>query len=400
MDRKKYKKRDGVSLLIGLGLVFAIMFFALLVGNVVVSSVRQSANVNRANEAYYGAEGALEQGLLHNYNEGIGFTSGEMPVTYTGSVEAKYKIEGQVPEGLKYGSLSAGYNGMYGIPTPGTGNVATECDPLNPPIDESGVKYKGDVFANEDVADHPCNWNKIKVGQSVTVPLYRINADGSPQNLFDNADQNLILRVRTPCKDGSEMCLKADRASFNWWSDSGDEPDDDPIISWSINGLDDLHDEQSIVLNPYLLYDFNDEFHNESTIISEKKIFLVQDTDQIVLDESTHGEDLNVCKGYISEFLNNQKNTVWTTCGSTFTWDNQQIEKPVLKFTIINTLVDDVNSLIPNLEYQLLTSSDLAAPPTNVSQTIKAEGISGTFKQVLEVKQPQESGLLEYVIQQ
>jgi hypothetical protein len=54
---------------------------------------------------------------------------------------------------------------------------------------------------------------------------------------------------------------------------------------------------------------------------------------------------------------------------------------------------------VPYLEYQLLTDNSVSAP-ADTSQTITAEGISGTFKQVLEVKQPQESGLLEYVIQQ
>ena len=140
ITEKNYKKREGVSLLIGLGLVFVIMFFSLIVGNVVVSSIRQSANVNRANEAYFGAEGALEEGLLANYKAGAGYSTDkykDVPYVNNSRIAAKYKIAGQVPESLKYGPASQ-YGGMYGIPTPGSGNVATVCDPLHPPIDGAG----------------------------------------------------------------------------------------------------------------------------------------------------------------------------------------------------------------------------------------------------------------------
>ena len=53
---------------------------------------------------------------------------------------------------------------------------------------------------------------------------------------------------------------------------------------------------------------------------------------------------------------------------------------------------------MPYLEYQLL--SNVSVPPTDTVQTITSEGFSGTFKQVLQVKVPQDSGILEYVIQQ
>jgi hypothetical protein len=78
---------------------------------------------------------------------------------------------------------------------------------------------------------------------------------------------------------------------------------------------------------------------------------------------------------------------------------DDEINKPVLKLSIIHSLQSDANGTgIPYLEYQVIT--DALTAPTDSSQTITAQGYSGTFKQVLEVKQPQGSGLLEYVIQQ
>lgn len=80
--------------------------------------------------------------------------------------------------------------------------------------------------------------------------------------------------------------------------------------------------------------------------------------------------------------------------------DGDRINKPVLKITVINSLRDFVtDNPIPYLEYQLLSDVN-AGSPSDTSQTITAEGFSGEFKQILEVKQPQEGGILEYVVQQ
>ena len=56
----------GTSLLIALGLITVIVLVSLGVATVVLSSTRESANVNRATEAFYAAQGALEEGLLRN----------------------------------------------------------------------------------------------------------------------------------------------------------------------------------------------------------------------------------------------------------------------------------------------------------------------------------------------
>jgi hypothetical protein len=79
-----------------------------------------------------------------------------------------------------------------------------------------------------------------------------------------------------------------------------------------------------------------------------------------------------------------------------------KINKPVLKLTVVHSLSEGQTTTIPYLEYQITSNvgTTTGFDPADSSQTIRAEGQSGPFKQVLEVKMPQETGLLEYVIQQ
>jgi len=401
-NRKSVKRssKKGVSMLISLGLVFVIMFFSLIVGNVVVSSIRQSSNVNRANEAYFAAEGALEQGLLANYEQGAGYTSDVEDAGYTG-VDATYEIQGQVPEDVKYGANSA-YDGMYGIPTPGTGNVGKNCDPLNPVIN-APFEYGGSSY---EAANHPCNWNKIKTGETVAIPLYYTDPlTEKAVNLFTDNNQELYLRVRTPCADGSDYCSATSRYTFNYWYDGvGNEPDDDALINWQVSAFDAINKINVTLSAKTKYYDDNNEFelgsYNTSLVSEYLFTSMTNSNNSIMLNiQSTKGIDLNLCEGPIINFLVEQ-HAPKPGCSTANQWDQNTIEKPTLKFSIISSLRNDTGSNIPYLEYQVLSSPSIGALPTDYNQTITAEGISGTFKQVLEVKQPQEGGLPEYVVQQ
>ena len=413
------KKRSGVSLLIAVLLVSVIVMFGLIVSNVVVSSIRQSANVNRANEAYYGAEGALEEGLLANKDQGAGFT-GEGTTNYS-DVEAGYEVSGQVPVDLVYS------NGKYGIPSPGSGDVAADCDPLNPVIGADGFWYSptadpsyilgtgnpGGDYAHYDSEDHPCNWNKLKEGEGVGLPLYVTTTDAAKANLL-GCEQNpsgsgiyvcnpselemssLEVRVRTACSDGSEFCGASGRPDLYTSNITGTDPynGDDPIVSWQIIGTDSTGVEDYI-LQPEI--DFIDDqfdphwkYNYGSAVIFESKINQYRTVDFVVFKDGQRAYDVNSLFGSIKEFLLNQNQ-----------WNGIQVLfKPVLKLSVIHSLQNDSLEEVPYIEYQILTNIGASLSPTNTSQTITAEGLSGEFKQVLEVKVPQESGLLEYVIQQ
>lgn len=426
------KERSGVSLLISLILVGILVIFGLTISNIVISSIRESANVNRANQAFYAAEGALEKGLLENLQHGAGYTSNVETVGYgqfgmctdpancssccstkypndlslcvsacmsgnSGSpLKATYKIQGQVPVSSQYASS------QYGIPTPGSGDVGKNCDPLTAVKSGSFYWPEGSQTVYSDPTDHPCNWNKIRVGETVAIPLYYTDSNGDPVNLM-TPNSTFQLKIRTACSDGSEFCAPLDRYDLNYLQGDATYNGNDPIVSWQIVGEDSNAGGTTLTLGPYIYFLWNNDLGPLATIIHEKKIN--NTASYIVLNTDSFGEDPDKCRGEIRYFLTNNASAVdggggLLGCSSTLKWDTQQIVKPVLKFTVIHSLKDILNNDIPYLEYQLLSSSNMSSQPSNVSQTVTAEGFSGSFKQVLEVKQPQESGLLEYVIQQ
>ena len=173
----------------------------------------------------------------------------------------------------------------------------------------------------------------------------------------------------------------------------------DTIVAWNVTG-ESIDGVKTYVMGPNNKYNKDNGMRDSTNSeIYEEKINKVAtmkiapcSNDYCVLSEQNQGVDLDRNNGFFLDFLQN--------IGTFPRTGDDKINKPVLKLAVINTLLD-VNSQnnIPYLEYQILTDSSFS-PPADSSQTITAEGYSGEFKQVLEVKQPQESGLLEYVIQQ
>lgn len=469
--------KPGTSLLVAIGLTTIIVLVSLGVTTVIISSIRDSANVTGANQSYYASEGALEKGLLENQNSGIGYSAPTAPVVYGGGqctpnsvactqqcindpnqstciadcvalqcqnnqkspVSASYTISGQVPIG--YDSTT------YGIPAPGTGNAGASaagqqgsvvgCDALHPftsgqfffdsTTQSFSTTNPNGQFTGYDAIDHPCNWGKIKVGETVVIPLYytcnspdpAVCLLGDPTNLFtDPATQNLRIRLRTPCPPGKIFCSNSDRPDLN--DTKGDMTNyngNDPIVSWEVTGQS-PDGSKTYTLQPIVKY--LDQLTKWDLPTS---IFFEEGNPYGINNARSNGNfepfpnflkvrqgvDPNGCRGFILNFLTKQValgsfplNS--SNCADTNIWTTQDITKPVLKLTIIHSLEDKnppnpPNDTIPYLEYQILTENT-SAPPTDVMQTITAEGYSGSFKQVLQVNVPQESGLPAYVIQQ
>ncbi|MEZ4086920.1 MAG: hypothetical protein R3B71_01040 [Candidatus Gracilibacteria bacterium] len=402
-----YRQREGVSLIIAIGLVTVITLFSLIVSNVVVTSIRQSANVNQANKAFFNTEGALEQGLLANSKEGAGYSSGE---TAADNLDATFEIQGQVPVNTQYDTPSS-YDGMYGAPTPGSGNVAEDCDPDKPwistPFNYDNGGYIEDPTTGYDAADHPCNWNKITVGEVVNIPLYVTGqCSANPDSICDPADLGLdtiIVRLRTPCANGDEFCAPIDRFDLDTANGDPEVAGDDTIVDWQITGVP-MGGGSTYVMGPDRQFDLDFYLCNGhcpwSSEIYESKLNLQKnqsfETLTIAQSGGENGEETKTkTVGVIYNFLHDL--SPWNVGGAA--QRTSAIHKPVLKLSVINSLQQSLSTVIPYLEYQILTDVQNYAP-TDASQTIRAEGYSGDFKQILEVKQPQEGGILEYVIQQ
>lgn len=399
--------KPGTSLLIGLGITTIIVLVSIGVTTVVISSIRESANVTGANQAYYAAEGALEKGLLVNLDKGAGF-SADTTAVFTTPPKATYTIGGQVPD-----DADLKYPDGYGIPAPGTGNAGTGCDPLKPTV-KTDFWYDNATqkFFSSDPSlstaekfgpkDHPCNWGKLKVGETVTIPLYYTDpVTGNAVPVFTGTSWTFALKLRTACTNGQAICTI--RPDLDTTKGDTNYNKDDPIVSWQITGQS-PDGSKTYILSPYLKFDtllIPPQWNTATSIAYESKINANKSTGFQLLTQASGGVDSKGCRGSILKFLTNQDTS--SGCPSTAmppNWSLQYITKPVLKLSVIHSLDEFAGEKIPFIEYQILTDASLAAPPTDTTQTIKAEGYSGTFKQVLEVKNPQETGLLEYVIQQ
>ncbi len=405
-----YHKRSGVSLLIALVLTGLLVLFGLFTSSIVLSSVRQSTETTRSNQAFYAAEGALEMGLLENSLHGAGYSSPvkniDMFLKVCGAnltpeciaqmapASGTVQIEGQVAATAKFTGTTPEW---YGIPTPGTGTAGKNCDPLQAST-SAPFEYPEGSNLTYEPEDHPCNWNILKVGEVATIPLYTYNANGDIVNLLTSNSQ-LKLKIRTPCKNGEYVC-PAGLTRFGWDLNNGDPQYDgnDPIVTWQIVGTDSTG-VQSYRLGPYIYLDGN-TINPLSTIITEIKIGSVNTAalDYKVLDHNSLGTDDNNCTGKMINFLTNNFTGVFGCDAGTPSWNTQTMTKPVLTFTIVQTMKSDQNETIPSLEYQILADTSLA--PINATQIITAEGFAGSFKQTLQVKQPKSSSLPEYVIQQ
>ncbi len=412
-SRARRGAKRGASLIIALGIITIITLLGIGISSYVVSGLKDSANIARSNETYYAAEGALEAGLLVNAQKGAGYSTNGLQPAYFGKYvqcgannsdclarTPKYKIQGQVEKAFASGAK----NGWYSIPAPGTGNVGTGCDPLNPPL---GLIYfnKGDgkfYSTNEnnydavEPEDNPCNWNKIKPGESVNIPLYYTQEDGTAVNILD-ANSAFELRVRTACEtdNASHYCLTRPGLDLN--KGNSDYGYDDPIMNWQITATDKNDAGKNYVLSAVVNYDSKAQWA-DSSIITESKINVDPVLSNMNLKKYL-GVDSSRCKGLIINFLTGADQG---TCAiNNIHWKElyQNIAKPNLKISVIHSLDNSGGGTVPYLEYQFLVQS-AQKKPTDAFQQLSSEAFSGSFKQNLEAKIPQDGSALEYVIQQ
>lgn len=94
-------------------------------------------------------------------------------------------------------------NYFYSLPALGTGNATDlECEPFSVVRDLNGA----------DPIDHPCNFNKISVGDSIVIPLY-VKQDNNV-DLFD-FDKKMIVRFKAPCTGFVAECDEQNRIGIN-----------------------------------------------------------------------------------------------------------------------------------------------------------------------------------------
>jgi hypothetical protein len=440
------KKQKGVSIMLSTILVSVVVLFSVGVTVLVTDSVRQSSNVKQGTTAYYSAEAGLEQALWVNQKlaengDSIGANesgnSGDI-----GNASAKFKIQGST-ENLKEKTV----NGKYIIPFPWTGNAPWHgdgaiagnggCSPEKPPLRSGTGNGKQFSFSslgttltlNEEY--HPCNWNVLKLGEKVSIPLYSKDGTGNIHKFT-----SFTLRVRTPCKEGAEMCGHSDRLTLNCF-DKGEidikckTSDDtaleqwkkgDVMMTWQIDGTRTSGEVNSLLpknlLNAGLAKGYNILVDSQ---LFEGRVNDARDMGGIWVSGSATGDYFEVLNEMMKGILDGKTDDLSAekTIGN-FLGDSNWTE-PLLKLSLVSELThcDSKNGLcnnsqdnpaaastykkhnVPYLEYQLILPSDAASNfPAGMNNVITAEGSSGPFNQSIQVKVPNDNSTLEYVIQQ
>ena len=109
--------------------------------------------------------------------------------------------------------------GLFSTPLKGTGNAVAVSG------DEGGEsKCVKTSIEGPDTVNDPCNWNILKYGESVQIPLFyeEKNPNPTPQNpgpivhTLDMRDVNraFFLRLRTPCEEGADSANADALAEF------------------------------------------------------------------------------------------------------------------------------------------------------------------------------------------
>ena len=152
-----------------------------------------------AADAYIAAQSTAEFGILamKDYKAGYEVDTVEKAFCLYADGTSNYSGDGDCATWGDYTVYSkaavnttstASYSGMFFTPIPGTGTAGNsdDCSISNDHEDE----------------DHPCNWNKLMYGDSVTIPLYSDDGSGGIAVPADLGLDGWYLRVRTPCENG------------------------------------------------------------------------------------------------------------------------------------------------------------------------------------------------------
>lgn len=317
-------------------------------------------------EALLAAESATEQAILamKDYNAGysIDLTEDAFQVDQDGDgvyeTWADYTVYSTAQEN------SNDTSGYYYTPIPGTGSAASEDD-----CTVSDSDHNGDFDDDEDV-DHPCNWNKLMYGDSVTIPLYA--SDGTTTGISNPSAlgfNGFYLKVRTPCADTAGQPDEADcttRYTMDETDSTGTfDSGGDSVIFWQLTGESDSDGDGTGDTTVSVLPD--DESYTSggfgpSTTVRKSG----QNTD---IYEGLVNDAYSASDYIVLEVTNTSSGTnaeIYATCTDTSLTDLS------LQLDIVTPLTDDTGASIPYLEWQL--AIDSTDPFADTKAVIVGEG--------------------------
>ncbi len=241
-------------------LVYALIYMVviLLVATTALENVEgkrlHMLDVEHTAQARITARSSSESAYIAAKNSELGFETSGARFWWMQDAPGDWEVEsGNYDDCIPENLIKVGDGcGKWKVMARAQENKADSTDPkLYTPIPNTGDAWDPDVcikhFEVPRDADHPCNWNKIRYGEAVSIPLYYTNGDGDTVTPFEDSGA-WYLRVRTPCEpddDGRPVAEGVDGADCDRYElDDGNGGLDEnvSVILWSLVGTNILED--------------------------------------------------------------------------------------------------------------------------------------------------------------
>lgn len=319
--------------------------------------------------------GAVDANDPNAAGQGEGFTcidTNPDPQKTESCAALTIKGHAELADQIKLGNTS-----YYSVPIAKTGDAGTDCD-------------KKQIDPNDpDNANDSCHWNKLKMGDSVEIPLYYMDGAAVSAHDFTAVGSAFILRVRTQCGSDSnndgikDINCDADQRIV-LYPPEGDDANflkvgvDKVLIQWTISDSDPASNKTLLAVdskdnNTKLRLKAKGPLGEANTEISASRIDWAKDSavgddplyDFIILEDKAvdkEGKDLNNIATSVGQFIK----------GST---------KPVLRLSMVDMPRNIDNSAnVPFLEYQLLTKTKVSDSKSLLTGSAKIGDFYKEFK--------------------
>ncbi len=391
----KTRTRSGMAMVMMLMLVPVLMFLAMSFVDPIVRSFRSAVNDQKTLLAKNVADSMFEFALWDSRGTGVGENKknegypDQIIKEYDfGTASIRWSVMG-TPE-VDTDSL---INGKYTIPSPGSGTAGDDyCSTLEPVVNDDSL---GTILGtleidktnlggnNYDAFSWPCNWNKLHEGESITIPLYTENANGSVNHPFEFVGTNdFALKIRPACDPSkatsrddeyeSEICNDNER--YVMGGDVGNI-NDTILVLWEITGRLGDKDGESVYLTHYE----SSDIFSPSTTLDVENI-----NSQIPLTNiSKASKPIDDLDDSIEDYLSN-------------------LYKPELRILAVHTLKDNNSNIVPYLEYQFSSTYNSGSTPvSNTSKVVHVEVmIDGGYSETIEKTVGIAKSVSGFVIQQ
>ncbi|MFA5789392.1 MAG: hypothetical protein WC924_06100, partial [Candidatus Gracilibacteria bacterium] len=241
--RPRLKNQPAYSLIFAFLVMTIIMFYSATTAQTVREAIASHRNLTEgAVEVKWAAFSAAQLGVvaMKDYNAGYSVDLTEDAFQLDEDGDGTYETWADYTVYSSAQTNDTAADGYFYTPIPGTGSAASG--------DDCSIQ-------DDDLSvDHPCNWNKLLYGESVTIPLYTDDGFGGILTPSDFSSFNgWYLKVRTPCSDTDGQPDEADcSARFEFDGDGTDSitdttDDDSSVVFWQLVGEDVLGNSVSLI---------------------------------------------------------------------------------------------------------------------------------------------------------